>query len=148
MLGLKVVKGSPGYQSMKQWSCDVCRWLFDDLLIDIKASSGVIKPYWTIDLIIFLNKTRLFLWVMHNKETLMLFCELSWLWWPADTVRHHISWSSLVQVMACCMNPSQFYCMIRKTSWSTFQNIFHGNVFDINHKNVYENYNFSKVPMR
>ena len=65
--------------------------------------------------------------------------------WPSDAIWHHRAWSTLVQVMACCLTaPSHYlnqcWLIISEVLWHSFQGNFTGNAQDTNPWCELENY--------
>ena len=65
--------------------------------------------------------------------------------WPSDAIWRHRSRSTLAQVMACCLTASshylhQYWLIISKVYWHSYEGNFARDTLAINHMNWCENY--------
>ena len=61
--------------------------------------------------------------------------------WPSDAIWHHVTWSPLVQVMACCLTaPTQLTNNHSEVQWHSFKGNFMGDTSAINNQNWLEHY--------
>ena len=80
------------------------------------------------------------------------FCLCISSWGPSDTIWHWRSWSTLVQVMACCLTaPSHYlnqcWLIISKVLWHSSEDIIIRRFEDTNQQSKIENYIF-KITLR
>ena len=72
--------------------------------------------------------------------------------WPSDAIWRQRSWSTLAQVMACCLKASSHYLnqcwlIISEVQWHSHKGNFTRDASTINHWNLFENY-ISKISLQ